>query len=322
MAGFFTKESLLLRAGSILLAVLLWVFVVSNNQYSMVIEVPIEVRNLSERKVLREEVPELAKVRFEGSGRALFNARLFKNFYSDFKLVLDLERISEEYDFVLNSYFSEYPNKVVIPHNLDLELVEVVFPREVHISLDEYMEKKVPVLSGLVIDIAPGHVQVGEASFSPKLVNIAGPKETIEKVKSVQTVSDTLFDLESRERGSVKLKPSDRLIEYLPNAVEFELDVQPISQLIISEIPVIVDKVPNDLRVFVNPRTVSLTVEGGVDRISEINPQDIKVVIDFSKSWDPDKQFYEPEITLPENVLSWKDLSPRNVELVLTRVVN
>lgn len=320
--SFFSKESLFLRTGSILLAIVLWVFVVSNNEYSMVIEVPIEVRNLSERKVLREEVPDIAKVRFEGSGRALFNARLFKNFYRDFKLVLDLERISEEYDFVLNSYFTTYPNKVVIPHNLDVELVEVVFPREVHISLDEYMEKKVPIVTSLQIGISSGHVQVGQVRFSPEEVNIAGPKEMVEQISYVETASDSLNDMVSHVTGVTMLKPIDNLIEYSPEQVEYEIDVQPISQLIISEIPILVKNVPEDLRVFVNPRTVSLTIEGGVNRIAELEPQDIEVIIDFPEQWDSGIQFYEPRVILPENVLTWKDLSPRSVELVLTRAIN
>lgn len=322
MAGFFTKESLLLRTGSVLLAIVLWVFVVSHNQYSMVIEVPIEVRNLSERKVLRAEVPDIAKVKFQGSGRALFNARLFKNFYKDFKLVLDLERISEEYDFVLNSYFATYPNKVVVPHNLDIELIEVVFPREVHISLDEYMEKIVPVRSDLMIDVLPGHVQIGIATFDPESVHVAGPKETVEEISFVTTVSDSLTGLETFRTGFTRLKPYDKLIEYSPEQIKYEVNVQPVSQLIITEIPVLIKNVPNELRVFVNPRTVSLTIEGGVDRIAEINPEDISVIIDFEKQWKSDQQFYQPEVILPENVMAWKDLSPRSVELVLTRVVN
>jgi len=322
MTGFFSKESLLLRAGSISLAIVLWAFVVSNNQYSMVIEVPIEVRNLSEHKVLREEVPEIAKVKFEGSGRALFNARLFKNFYKDFKLVLDLERISEEYDFVLNSYYSTYPHKVVIPRNLHIEMIEVVFPREVHISLDEYMEKKVSIVSQFVIEPMSGYVQVGNVEFSPSEINIAGPKETIEQIAFVETVSDSLLMLESSSNGMARLKPYDNLVEYSPEEIEYTVDVQPISQLIISEIPVLIENVPPELRVFVNPRTVSLTIEGGVDRIAEIKSEDIVVLINFQEQWTSNQQFYEPRIILPENILSWKDLSPRNVELVLTRVVN
>ena len=55
---------------------------------------PIEVRNLPARHALTEEVPKSAKVRLRGAGRALFKTIILKNFTSDFKLVLDLERLS------------------------------------------------------------------------------------------------------------------------------------------------------------------------------------------------------------------------------------
>ena len=96
----FKSRTFGLWLGAFGLAFLLWVFIVSSENYTMTIAVPIEVRNLSEQKALREEVPEYANVRFEGNGRMLFKTILLKGFYKDFKLVLDLDRISDEYEFV------------------------------------------------------------------------------------------------------------------------------------------------------------------------------------------------------------------------------
>ena len=59
------SRKIVLRLGAFGLAILLWVFIVSSEMYEMVMTVPIEVRNLSEQKALREEVPERAQVRFE-----------------------------------------------------------------------------------------------------------------------------------------------------------------------------------------------------------------------------------------------------------------
>ena len=91
--------------GTFSLSCLLWLFVVSNNNYNMILEVPIESRNLSEQHALKKEVPKFAKVRLKGSGRSLFKSYILKSFFPNFKLVIDLERISEEYNFILNDYF-------------------------------------------------------------------------------------------------------------------------------------------------------------------------------------------------------------------------
>ena len=64
---------------------------------------PIEVRNIREGKTLGGEVAPTAEVRFNTTGRAFLKTLLLKSI-SDFKLVLDLERVSTEYNFYLNDY--------------------------------------------------------------------------------------------------------------------------------------------------------------------------------------------------------------------------
>jgi len=75
--------------GAFFLAVLLWLFVVSGNDYTMMIDMPIEARNLNAQKTYLEEVPGFASVILEGKGRDLFKSFILKS-YSEFKLVLDL----------------------------------------------------------------------------------------------------------------------------------------------------------------------------------------------------------------------------------------
>jgi YbbR domain-containing protein len=304
--------------GAFSLAVLLWLFVVSENEYRMVIDVPIEARNLSVGKALKEEVPATARVRFAGRGRALFKAWLLKRFYRDFKLVLDLERISEEYDFVLNEYFEKYPRKVVIPSSFDIQYIEVVSPMEVHISLDEFMVKKVPIQPDVYVEPVTGYVQVGPVQVIPREVEVAGPKELVQTIVAVETEPDSLLQIDFPVMRQIGLKQSLRLIEYTPATVSYRVDIQAVSERIVSEVPVQVNEIPPGLRVFVNPRTVSLTIIGGVQQIAAVQPEDILVSINFSRQWDSKRQFYEPQVVVPEG-MKWQDLSPRNVELVVTK---
>ena len=47
-------------------------------------------------------------------------------------------------------------------------------------------------------------------------------------------------------------------------------------------------------------------------------PSDISVVLDFNM-WSLDKTFYSPVIAIPFDILNWKDLSPRTIELGVAR---
>ena len=64
LKSFLSWEKTGIRLGSIGLAVLLWLFVVSNNEYYMAIDMPIEARNLPARHALKEEVPSYAPVSY------------------------------------------------------------------------------------------------------------------------------------------------------------------------------------------------------------------------------------------------------------------
>ena len=65
---FFSLLKIGIRLGAISLASLLWIFVISENIYLMVVDMPVEARNLPAQHALKEEVPEYAKVRLRGTG--------------------------------------------------------------------------------------------------------------------------------------------------------------------------------------------------------------------------------------------------------------
>jgi len=316
------SRKIVLRLGAFGLAILLWVFIVSSEMYEMVITVPIEVRNLSEQKALREKVPEIAQVRFEGTGRMLFKTLLLKGFYSDFKLVLDLDRISDEYEFVLNDYFTMFPRKIVIPNEFDIRYVEVEAPREITISLDDYLVRTIPIVSKVIIETTPGFVVVGDTILTPSEIAIAGPKDIIENITFINTIVDTITNANTDIYQNINFEVPHQQVQLSSSEVQLSVDVQALSERIISEVPVSVVNVPSEYRVFVSPHTVSLTIIGGIDFIGDFTFEDIHLIIDFNSQWNPNRQFYEPRVEVPINVIDWQDLSPPNVELIVTQGKN
>ena len=311
------REKVSFSFGAFLLATLLWIFVVSDNEYTMLLDFPIEARNLNVQKAHKREVPSTASVLIRGTGRDLVKSFLLKKI-AGFKLVLDLEGISQEYEFYLNDYFEKYPQKVVLPLNYNVSFVEVVHPNRIKISLDDYILKNVPVALNLIVNPAPGYVQIGETLITPTQIEIAGPEKELELINYVENVTDTLNGLTSPHTYTMKLISYGGLVEYSHDLVEINIDIQNISERIIADIPVKIINVPKKIRVFPSPQTISLTVTGGFNRIALLNSKDIDVIIDFN-TWNPQKQFYEPKVFLPEDVLEWKDLSPKNLEIAVAR---
>ncbi len=282
--------------------------------------IPLEVRNISAKKTLKEEVPSTIQARFSGTGHELLKSFIFKDFYSNYKLVMDLDRISEEYQFILNEYYERFPHKVILPNSWDIEFLEIVYPLEIMISLDEYLVKSLKVVPNIFIRPEQGYIQVGGINIFPHTIDIAGPREIVDSIQWINTIPETLVTINEPVHGNnLHISSPHRLIEYGDKTITYDVDIQKISERIISDIPVNITRVPEGLRVFVNPRTVSLTAIGGVSRIAEIYPEDFFIYIDFEKEWSQKKQFYAPVIVMPNDLIEWQDLSPRSIELVVTR---
>ena len=312
-----SSHNIFFPLGAFSLATLVWLFVISGNEYTMILDFPIEARNLNAQKTYLKEVPKYASVMLKGKGRDLFKAYILRN-HAGFKLVLDLEGISQEYEFILNQYFEKNPRKVVLPSSYKLSFLEVLYPNRIKISLDEIMTKNVPISSNISISLKDGYTHVGLMKLKPDSVVIVGPKVELAKIENVHTVKDTLIDLSYPFNGDLNLISFGRLINCSQTKIKYFLDIQQISERIIVDIPVKVINKLKGIRVFPSPQTVSLTVIGGAFQISEIKPEDILVTVDF-KTWSMNKSFYAPQVTFPIDILDWRDLSPRTIELGVAR---
>ncbi|MEE9166910.1 MAG: hypothetical protein V3U24_05555 [Candidatus Neomarinimicrobiota bacterium] len=305
--------------GAFFFAAILWLFVISEQTYTYVLQMPIEVRNIKEGKTMRGEGPPTAEVRFRATGRAFLKALLFKRF-SDFKLVLDLDRISTNYDFYLNDYYGRHEEKVVVPASFELEFVEVIQPDSIQIELVDYMIKPVIVVPRVVVEPAPGFTQVGPIMFTPETIELRGPKEIILFVETVETEFREFLDIDSPVNESVPLSLDfPRVVETSSPMIDVFADIQSIGERIITEVPIQVLNQPDGIRVFPNPSTVSLTVTGGVQYIAGLEPSDIEVFIDFA-SRAKQQTYHKPTVRVPEDILEWRDLSPKNVELAIAQI--
>ena len=308
-------------AYSFVIAFVFWFFIKSEDTYTVNLDIPLVARNLQEQKTYKEEVPESIFVTLKGTGRSFIWLRVFNNFYrDDFKAVIDLSSITDEYNFELDSYYKENPEKIVLPSSLDLQFVEVLNPRNVQIKLQRYMVKKVPIESQIFVSTEPGYIALGE-QFSPDSISIGGPEEAVNEIDFVFTEKDTLLDLIASVNGNWSILNPNKLVSFDPKKVDAFIDVQPISETIVTGIPVELINKPNDVNVFVNPATVSLTIVGGLKQITNILPEDIDVIIDFDL-WNSEKQFYSPTIKLPDYLIEWKDLSPNNLEILVIKEIN
>lgn len=168
---FFTTNPWL-KLASLLLAVVLWFFVVSQGNSAIVMEIPIGFRNLpSHLEVLNG--PKSVSIGIKGQERLLKKLR-----QGDVHVAIDLSEVKKG-----NMFFPLSFENVTLPNTLT---VTDISPQTIKLNLEEKVTKTVPVRIIIVGTPAQGF-KVSRMDVIPKMIEIRGTESVIGKVYSVQT---------------------------------------------------------------------------------------------------------------------------------------
>ncbi len=311
----FTQD-LQVKIGALILAFLLWFFVVTEMEYFHDLDMPLIIEGLPDGKALSNELPELVTARFRGRGNALLWASLTRQ-VSETGLVLDLSKIRGTDHYHLDSYFSENPDKVRLPRDYKLELIHVVEPESLWVSVEDRFTRELPVQITADIQPAVGYMLVGDIRVEPVKISVEGPLSLVNRLGPLRVpplvLSNVNADVEMKL--PVEVTPTQLFI-LRQNEVTVYADVQSIGTVEFGGVGIRLENVPRGLEVAVIPATVTLEAEGGMDRLLELHPEDFTLYFDFARNWSPDQQLYEVEMILPEGVQRISKMLPDKVEVV------
>ncbi len=311
------------KLGALGLAIILWVVSISDISYTADVEFPLEIRNLREGKALSEETPRMAVLRFRSSARTLIKLHVLLPFYPP-KLVLDLERVQRRHVFYLDEYLGDNPQRIDIPIagiKNTLTFVEVIQPDSVLIVLGDYVEKRVPVRPQVTIQPASGYTQVGKIIVTPSQVLVKGVDEEVRRVEVILSMRQSYPNVTEPLDLLVGVQHPNpgKVLDVEPVNVNIKVDVQMISERRLDEVPVRIINVPSNLAVYVSPSTVSLTLAGGVDYLANLDSTAVEVFVDYQAQWSPTNLFIEPQVRIDSNLIEYRDLVPKQLEIISTR---
>ncbi len=167
-------DDIQIKLGSLVLAVLLWFFVVTDIEYFFDIEIPLRVDGLSEEKAFNNELPEVVTARFRGKGHTLLWAEMTMPL-SETGLVLDLSKTKNTQVYYLNEYYEEHPDKFILPRDYNLELISIVEPESVWVSVEKLAEKELNVNAHVDLKVAEGYMLIGGVNVNPARIKVRGP---------------------------------------------------------------------------------------------------------------------------------------------------
>jgi YbbR domain-containing protein len=298
-----------------LLASLLWLVIVGNGEYSIVIETPIEVYDPRPEKVLNNKIAKHALVRFKGRGTSLFLARYFE----PPKLILDISTIQRHFQINLKEYYEKYPHRILFSRDL-LTFQEIVFPDIIEINLDNKISREIPVKLNQTVQVKPGYLLIGKVAPEPARVTVTGPQSQVNELSIIETEMVRLREIISNIDYEAALQnPQPDFFTLSPQKVRLFGEVQSIGERIIYEIPVEIKNPPAGQTLRVTPEKIAIRVIGANKLINELTPEDIEISIDYASQWIPNKLDYVPSVKVPEAVLEWREMIPNRIEVLIVR---
>ena len=296
-----------IRAGALVLSFALWLHAVTEKYYDkeiavrLWVEVPPPGEGVEGDMVLASEVPATVRVLVRGGGKDL----LFNLDDDSFVLLLRAEDKGRIYRFT--------PSQITKrAADLDVEVKEILEPKEIAIALAPRMERDVPVRVQASIEAAAAHVQVAPVQADPALVRVIGPQQQVAALRYVETDSLILQDV--REDVDVEWPlqhPEHTQLAFVPEAVRVRAAVQMLAEDDLSGVPITV-RHAGKVRLRPEPVTAQVKVRGGVGVIAGLDPSDIELYVDYAEYQGSALPVYSAE----RSIFEVRQITPAYVDLV------
>jgi YbbR domain-containing protein len=297
-----------IRAGALILSFALWLHAVTEKYYDkeiavrLWIEVPPPGEGVDGDMVLASEVPSTVRVLVTGGGKDL----LFDLDDDSFVLRLRAEGKSRIHRLTP----SQITKRVA---DLDVEVKEILEPKEIAIALAPRMERDVPVRVQASIEVAAAHVQVTLERADPALVRVIGPQQQVAALRYVETDSLVLRDVREDVDVEWSLRhPGQTQLAFVPEAVRVRATVQMLAEDDLIGVPITV-RHAGEARLRPEPATAQVKVRGGVSVIAQLDPaRDIELYVDYAEYQGSALPVRSPEMPIFEV----RQIAPAYVDLV------
>ncbi len=266
----FVRRDLFLKIISIVLALLVWYGAGDKQPAEYTVNVPLEIKNVSDDLILLGEIPDVVQARIRGRGR------FFKFRLTEFVAVIDASEA--EPGLLLRPITI---NDVVVPNEIDAEVREVIVPRLLRVEVDKKARRRVAVEPVLAGTPPAGFTVVGMPGATPDAVDIVGPERVVAGLRSVR-----LEDLNvSRLRGPVALRrlvdlSTLPMVEATPAEVEVQVAIDRLADARFPRVPVKVALGGRRVRATVTPDAVAVRLSGPESVVSRLEPDSLTLTID------------------------------------------
>lgn len=206
MAGLKTLKGALvgnmgLKILSLVLAVILWLWVIGEQKSELIYTAPLEVKNLSSDLVMLNDImTESVQVVLRGSRTDLLSLSP-----KQVKLTLDLKNAREG-----ERYYYLRPQDIETPRGIE---VVSITPTRARVALEAVAEKELEVVPQVKGKPAKGY-QVIRITSDPETVRVSGPRSIVNSLRRIDTLPVNINGAKDKVSQEVDFDPGDRNIKF------------------------------------------------------------------------------------------------------------
>jgi len=234
-----------LKAISLWIAVVLWLFVGGEDSIEKTIRIPVEIINLPRELVISNQYKREIEVSVTGPRSVILN--------------MDEQKISHQVDLSAATpgtlVVENDHDHITVPRSVTVQRVQ---PSSIILSIDKLVQKSFPVIPNTVGSVAPGF-EVKTIRMNPDFVTITGPATILEKIEELQTRYISLNGLNKSEQLQVPLELSRELVDLIgETSVTADIEVGPVVlKKTVKNVPV--EFALHGQTASINPKTVTVT---------------------------------------------------------------
>jgi YbbR domain-containing protein len=266
---------------SILLALILWFNVSTDASFTTTVSIPVRYTKPAGNLIIASELPKTVPVQIKSTGKTLIFFSLKKISERDQRYIeVNLANLSRgKHDIVLER------NQVNLGSFSDVEVIAISENSRFTLTLDREIKKSISVKVDSLPDlkVVQGYTRVGKPLAQPELVTVTGPDETVSSLSSIpiksfnrNSISDT--DRMLSARLDTGISP---FIKIEPTEVTLLFIVEPLTEKVLSGIPVRLKNFPRNKIFHCEPESVTVTISGAESKVSSITSKAMSASVQY-----------------------------------------
>ena len=281
--GFVGREKAIAFSIAFLFALCLWFIVNLSRDFTVTVQVPIQLVNVPDDVALSSEVPDYASVSISGEGWKLI------------PLYSNPPRISLTAESRQINLIDQMRNQVGAFSDLNVLQVE---PIVLNIETEEKTSKRVPVRPRVELSFRSQYGIVQNPVVEPDSVTITGGRSRIADIEYWETEEEEITNINRSLERRIDLASLGKGIAVEPSSVLYRVEVSEYTESEI-RVPVRTRNLPSGQAITYNPSSITVRFDVPIERFSEVQGmRPFAAYVDYEVIRDDTTGFVTPSVEL------------------------